>query len=232
MREHTVKSYDEDLGRLRDTISRMGGMAENQLSEAVQALVKRDGERAAHVVQLDIQLDALEREAGQHVIRLLALRQPMAQDLRLIIASLKIASDLERIGDYAKNVAKRALALAQLPPVASASGIVRMSELTLGMLKDALDAYLGRDAEKAAEVWRRDEPVDEVYNAVFRELLTYMMEDARNITACTHLLFIAKNIERIGDHATNIAEVVYYAVRGEALGEDRPKGKDEPLAGR
>jgi phosphate transport system protein len=157
-------------------------------------------------------------------VRMLALRQPMAQDLREVVAAIKIASDIERIGDYAKNIAKRAIVLATHAPLKPVASIPRMSQLALQIIKDVLDAYIEKDAEGARAAWRRDEEVDEMYNSVFREMLTYMMEDPRNIGPCTHLLFIAKNIERIGDHATNVAEIVYFLVHGRSLDEERPKG--------
>jgi phosphate transport system protein len=227
--EHTVKSYDEELNQMTGTILRMGGMVEQQLAEAITALVKRDPELAARVIQDDKPVDRLEHEVDHLVMRLLALRQPMAVDLRLITASLKISSDLERIGDYAANVAKRAGALSQVEPMRPVVVIPRMSLIVQGMIKDVLDAYMGRDVDKALDVWRRDEEVDEIYNSLFRELLTYMMEDPRHITPCTHLLFIAKNIERMGDHATNIAETISFLVTGTPLDEVRPKGDKTPF---
>ncbi len=229
MPEHTVKSYDEELNQMTGTILRMGGMVEQQLAEAITALVKRDPELAARVIQDDKPIDRLEHEIDHLVMRLLALRQPMAVDLRLITASLKISSDLERIGDYAANVAKRASALSQVERMRPVAVIPRMSLIVQGMIKDVLDAYMGRDADKALDVWRRDEEVDEIYNSLFRELLTYMMEDPRHITPCTHLLFIAKNIERMGDHATNIAETISFLVTGTPLDEARPKGDKTPF---
>ena len=230
MPEHTVKSYDEELNQMTGTILRMGGMVEQQLADAITALIKRDPELAARVIQDDKPVDKLEHEVDHQVMRLLALRQPMAVDLRLITASLKISSDLERIGDYAANVAKRAGALSQVEPMRPVAVIPRMSLIVQGMIKDVLDAYMARDAERALAVWRRDEEVDEIYNSLFRELLTYMMEDPRHITPCTHLLFIAKNIERMGDHATNIAETISFLVTGIPLEEARPKGDTTPFA--
>jgi phosphate transport system protein len=222
--DHIVKSFDEDLKRLNNVIAEMGGFAEAQLTRAVDALVRRNTELATEVVQDDKRIDALETEVGQMTVRMLALRQPMAQDLREVVAAIKIASDIERIGDYAKNIAKRAIVLAAHAPLKPVASIPRMSQLALQIIKDVLDAYIEKDAEGARAAWRRDEEVDEMYNSVFREMLTYMMEDPRNIGPCTHLLFIAKNIERIGDHATNVAEIVYYLVHGRSLDEERPKG--------
>ncbi|MBX9701009.1 MAG: phosphate signaling complex protein PhoU, partial [Acetobacteraceae bacterium] len=202
MPEHTVRSYEEDLRRLRDMIVRMGGLAERQVAESVEALIERDSDLASEVVQRDAAIDALEREIEGFVIRLLALRQPVGADLRLVVAALKISHDLERIGDYARNAAKRGIVLAQQPALGSLNGFGRMARLVQENLKGAIDALVHEDAAKADEIWAADEPVDEIYNGIFREMLTFMMEDPRNITAATHLLFIAKNLERIGDHAT------------------------------
>ena len=224
--EHIVRSYDEELKRLNNRIAEMGGLAEAQLAAGVQALVKRDIKLAERVVATDRQLDQMESDIDTHVVRLLALRQPMAIDLRAIVVSLKIASDLERIGDYAKNIAKRAIALSQSAPAAPIRGVPRMSRMVESMIHDVLDAYVRRDVDRAVAVWNRDGEVDDAYTGMFRELLTYMMEDPRNITACTHLLFIAKNIERIGDHTTNIAENIYFLVKGQSLDDPRPKGED------
>ena len=221
---HIVKSFDEELNRLRQTVAQLGGAAEAQLQAAIEALMRRDAVRAGEIVREDKRLDEMEHQVTQQAIRLLALRQPMALDLREVVGALKISSDLERIGDYAANVAKRAIALTQVPPVRPAHAIPRMGQLVQQIIKEVLDAYVARDAEKAVAAWRRDEEVDEMYNSLFRELLTYMMEDPRNIGPCAHLLFIAKNIERIGDHATNVAETVYFLVHGRELEARRPKG--------
>jgi phosphate transport system protein len=221
--EHIIKSYDEELRRLDNAITQMGGLAETQLASAIEAMVKRDSRLAADVVEADARVDELEQDIESLALRLLALRQPMAVDLRQILAALKTASDLERIGDYATNVAKRSIVLNQSPPVKPAFSIPRMGRLGQAMIKDVLDAYVERDADKALLVWARDEELDEMYTSLFRELLTYMIEDVRNITACTHLLFMAKNIERIGDHATNIAETLYFMVHGTPLTIARPK---------
>jgi len=231
MPEHIVRSYAEELRRLRDMITRMGGLAELQVADSTNALLERDTDLAEEVVRRDAQLDALEREIEGFCIRLLALRQPVGPDLRLVVASLKVAHDMERIGDYARNGAKRAIVLARQPPLGSLNGFARMARMVQENLQGAIDALVQNDAEKADEIWAADEPVDEVYNGIFREMLTFMMEDPRNITAATHLLFIAKNLERIGDHATNIAETVQYAVRGEAHPDERPKGNTSPIAG-
>jgi len=228
--EHIIKSYDEELQRLDNALTQMGGIAESQLGSAIEAVIKRDSDVATEVIEGDVRVDNLEREIESQVMRLLALRQPMARDLRQSIAALKIASDLERICDYAANVAKRSIALNQAPPVRPVFALPRMARLAQALIKDVLDAYIARDADKALIVWARDEELDEMYSGLFRELLTYMMEDARNITASTHLLFMAKNIERIGDHATNIAETVYFLVHGSPLNQARPKGDRSSLA--
>jgi phosphate transport system protein len=222
--EHLVKSYDQELKRLGNLITEMGGIVESQVADAAEAIMQRDTEMAARVVEADPRVDAIEREVEQFVIRLLALRQPMAGDLRNIVAALKITTDLERIGDYAANVAKRSIVLSQFQLPLSLSGLGHMAQLVQANLKQIIDAVSEKDADKAIQVWRSDQVIDDLYNTVFRELVTYMMEDPRNITPCTHLLFIAKNLERIGDHATNIAEIVHYAITGQALTEARPKG--------
>jgi phosphate transport system protein len=221
--EHIIKSYDEELRRLDNTITQMGGLAESQLATAIEAVADRDSQLATRAVEGDVEIDELDREVESLVVRLLALRQPMARDLRQIVASLKISSDLERIGDYAANVAKRSLALALAPPVRPVSAVPRMGQFAQTMVKDILDAYVARDAEKALAVWLRDEELDEMYTSLFRELLTYMIEDPRNITSSTHLLFMAKNLERIGDLTTNIAETIYFFVHGVPLTQIRPK---------
>ena len=228
--EHIVKSYDGELKRLRALISDMGGMVEHQVADACDAVVNRNAEAATQAVAQDPKVDDAEREIEQFVIRLLALRQPVAGDLRQIVSSLKITSDLERIGDYAANVAKRSVVLQQFTLPGTLSGLGHMSRLVQENLKRVIDAAGVGDADEALEVWRADEPIDQIYNALFRELITYMMEDPRNITPCTHLLFIAKNLERIGDHATNIAETVYYQVTGEPLLGARPKGDTSAYA--
>lgn len=221
--DHIVKSFDEELSRLSDLLSRMGGLAESQLENSIEALQKRDSSLAEDAIENDRQIDNLHAEIDELAIRLLALRQPMATDLRHIVTALKVAPIVERIGDYSKNVAKRTIALNQMPPVKPLFTIPRMGRLVREMIKDVLDAFSNNDVEMARAVWARDKEVDDMYDSLFRELLTYMMEDARNITACTHLLFVARNIERIGDLATNISELIHYQVEGVALDEDRPK---------
>jgi len=225
--DHTVRSFDVELQRLTDTVVRAGGVVESQLAGALQALMRRDSIQAAEVVSGDARVDALEQEIHDSAVRLLALRQPVGEDLRAIVGALKIAGDLERIGDYAANVAKRAIVVNQTPPVRAVTAVPRMARLAQEIVNDVLDAYVERDVDRAIAVWRRDEEVDELHTSLFRELVTYMMEDPRNITPCTHLMFIAKNIERIGDHATNIAENIYYLVQGHPLKDSRPKGVQE-----
>jgi phosphate transport system protein len=221
--EHIVKSFDEQLKRLENLIAEMGGLAEVQLSEAIQAMSRRDQERAARITASDQRIDDLEALVDQEAVAMLALRQPMAKDLREIVGALKAASMLERVGDYAKNVAKRTAALVEMTPVPSAQTVVRLGLLAQEMIKDVLDAYIARDADRAELVREQDKELDALHTSIFRELLTYMMEDPRSITACTHLLFIAKNIERIGDHATNIAEVIIFMVHGRAPAAERQK---------
>ncbi len=230
MTQHTVRSFDEQLKHLKNLIVQMGSLAEAELESAISALTRRDMALAQSTVGSDSKLDDLEHEVADLAVRMLALRQPMASDLREIVSALKISSDLERMGDYAANVAKRAIALSQLPAVRPAGSIPRMARLVQAIIKDVLDGYVERDADRALNAWRRDEEVDEMYTSIFRELLTYMMEDVRNISACTHLLFVAKNIERIGDHATNIAEIVHYLVLGRQIDRARPKGDTTSFA--
>ncbi len=221
---HIVTRYEQELIRLHALINRMGGLVEDQVAMACQAVLSNDSDAATRAVEADPGVDALEREIEQMTIRLLALRQPVAQDLRQIVSSLKVTAALERIGDYAANVAKRSLVLSQFSLPFTLSGLSHMAQLVQENLKLVIDAADAGDAERALEVWRSDEKIDDIYTALFRELMTYMMEDPRNITPCAHLLFVAKNLERIGDHATNIAETVYYTARGEPLTETRPKG--------
>jgi phosphate transport system protein len=228
--DHIVKSFDEELRRLREQILAMGGRAEAQLADAIQALAKRDSEKATRVIESDKGIDALEMTVAQDSLKILALRQPMAKDLREVIAAIKISADIERIGDYAKNIAKRALQLNQQAPLKPTGSIPRMGDLAIKLINAVLSAYANDDAEGLLAAWRSDESIDEMYNSLFRELLTYMMEDPRNIGASTHLLFIAKNIERIGDHATNIAETVHFLVHGKPIDETRPKGDTTNVA--
>jgi len=221
--QHIVKSYDVELSKLGDALARMGGLAETQLASAIQALENRDGELAGEVVGGDSRIDSLDAFINEQAIKVLALRAPVADDLRTVVTALKIAGEVERIGDLAANVAKRSLVLNQLPPVAQTRSVSRLGRLSLAMVKDVLDAYLGADAEKALAVRDRDQELDEIHSALFREILTYMMEDPRTITPCSHLLFIAKNLERIGDHATNVAEMTHFRITGKSLPEERVK---------
>jgi phosphate transport system protein len=222
-----MKAFDADLEELARMVAEMGGLAEKEIADSVVALARRDVDLAQRVIALDPSVDALERAIEEKAILTIARRQPMAVDLRDIVGSLRVSSDLERIGDLAKNIAKRVLALdADIAFSQVIRGVEEMTKLVLAQVKQVLDAYASRDVDKALEVWRRDEEIDAVNNSLFRELLTYMMEDPRNITSCTHLLFCTKNIERMGDHATNIAETVHYMVEGRPLADERPKGDD------
>ncbi len=221
MTEHIVKSFDDELDELTAEVARMGGLAEQLLSDALDAVVSRDGDLAKAIIKRDKEIDELQLELERRVILLLALRQPMAADLRRTFSALKISGDLERIGDLAKNMAKRALILNESKPMSLTRSVHRMGHVVGNMLKDVLDAYTTADVDLAVDVWHRDEEIDAHYNSLFRELLTYMMEDSKTITTCTHLLFMAKNLERIGDHSTNIAENVHYLVTGEELSEAR-----------
>jgi len=224
MSEHIVKAYGEELNQLAAEVARMGGLVEASISDAIDTVSKRDVHLAQTVIERDLKLDALNLEIERKTIRMIALRQPVAADLRQTVAAMKIASNLERCGDLAKNIAKRGVVLGETEPITPLTrSIERMGKLVLGRLKDVLDAYSASEVERAIGVWSRDDEVDEHYNSLFRELLTYMMGDPRTIAACAHLLFIAKNLERIGDHATNIAEIVHYEITGEDLPAERPK---------
>ena len=216
---HIVKAYGEEMARLTGLVAEMGSYAQTAVADSVQALRRRDSELAAHIIENDRKLDALEAEIATYVVRILALRQPMANDLRTVVACLKIASDLERIGDYAKNIAKRSLILNKGSLPAPISGIGNLSHMVEMMLHEALDAFANDDAEIAVRLRERDEEADNAHTGIFRELITYMMEDPRTITSCTHLTFIAKNLERIGDHSTNIAESIVFKVAGERPAE-------------
>ncbi len=227
MPSHIVKSYDSEFAELDRLTAHMGGLAEKLLADAFASLERRDPKLAEIAVTADKAIDAIEQQVQERAIAMIAKRQPLANDLRHIMTVLKIASDLERIGDLAKNIAKRALAVAgESHPKPLMNGLRHMNELAMRQLKDVLDALSTLDAAKARDVWHSDAGLDALYNSVFRELLTYMMEDPRNIGLCTHLLFGAKNIERIGDHTTNIAENIMYLVEGVTVTGDRPKGDD------
>ncbi|MGX1309711.1 phosphate transport system protein [Amorphus suaedae] len=222
--EHITGAYDEELRDLVGRIAEMGGLSERLVSEAVTALAKIDIARAQGVILQDHRLDEMQRQIEERAISVIARRQPVAKDLREIIAALRVSSDLERVGDLAKNIAKRVIALqGQFHTKRLIFGVEHISEITLEQLKAVIDAYTGQDLEAAHAVRNRDDEIDSMYTSLFRELLTYMMEDPRNITFCTHLLFCAKNIERIGDHATNIAENIHFMITGQQLQEDRPK---------
>jgi phosphate transport system protein len=226
MQQHIVTSFEEELNHLTAEVARMGGLAEAQVADSIQAFSRRDVALADAIVQRDKRLDALEIEIERSAIRLIALRQPMAVDLRRTVSAMKIASNLERCGDLAKNIARRSLVLAETDPAGPVSrSIERMGKLVASRLKEVLDAYTSGELEGATSVWARDDEVDEHYESLFRELLTYMMGDPRTITPGAHLLFVAKNLERIGDHATNIAEIVHYELTGEELTDQRPKGE-------
>ncbi len=229
MTEHIVKSYEDELNTLTAECARMGGLAEAQVADGLDAMVRRDLALAEQVLERDERLDGLEADIERKAIRLIALRQPMANDLRRTVAAMKIAANLERCGDLAKNIAKRALVLSESEPVTPLTrSIERMGRLVSSRLKDVLDAYTSSDLDRAIQVWTRDDEVDEHYNSLFRELLTYMMGDPRTITACAHLLFVAKNLERIGDHATNIAEIIHYEITGQDLVSGK-RPKTDPL---
>lgn len=221
---HTVKAFDQELAQLTNSIVEMGAVAETIVSDSIQALINADLDLAKKVIQLDTRLDILERDTEELVANIIARRQPVGSDLREVMAALRIANDIERIGDLAKNISRRAIILkGEVYSRSHALGTEHLTELTLTQLKSVLDAYTGKDQELAKYVWSNDTGIDALYTSIFRELLTYMMEDPRQITTCTHLLFCAKNLERIGDHATNIAETTYYMVSGQQIMEERPK---------
>lgn len=223
MPDHIVKAYDLDISTLKTLLASMGGLAEEQLDNAITALSKRDIALADQVISRDDKLDEIEREIEEKAILTIAKRQPMALDLREIMVAIRISSDIERIGDLAKNTAKRTHAISEALPRRLSTGLTRMGNMAQAQLKNVLDAYSRSDDDMAMAVWRADEDLDALYNSIFRELLTYMMEDPRNISLCTHLLFGAKNLERIGDHTTNIAENIHYLVHGKTISEGRPK---------
>ena len=230
MNEHTTKAFDIDLQEIARLVAEMGGLAEKQIADSVDALARRDSERARRVVATDANIDALQREIEEKGVLTIARRQPMAVDLREIVGALRLANDLERIGDLAKNIAKRVTAInGDFHPQKLMRGLQHMSAMVLAQLKQVLDSYASRDLNKALAVWKSDDEVDAMCTSLFRELLTYMMEDPRNITFCIHLMFCAKDIERMGDHATNIAETVYYMIEGRPITDQRPKGDTTSL---
>jgi len=230
--QHIVKTFDVDLEQLAQKITEMGRLVQKQIADAVDALARYDVRAAENVVAGDDVIDAIQREIEEKAILTIARRQPLAVDLRELVGALRISNDLERVGDLAANIAKRTLQAGVSPqPNQVMLGVGRMAKLVLDQLNQVLDSYICRDVAKALEVWRNDEQVDAINNSLFRELLTYMMEDPRSITFCAHLLFCIKNIERMGDHATNIAEIVYYIVEGRTLQDERPKADTTPIIG-
>jgi phosphate transport system protein len=228
MTDHTVKAFTEELDGLTQQVARMGGLAETAVNDSLAAVVRRDTTLAHSVIERDTKIDGAQREVERRAIKLFALRQPFASDLRVVLTGWRIATELERVGDLAKNIAKRALILNQSEPVQLTRSVERMGKLAAAHLNQVLDAYANRDVQSALGVWRQDDNIDAHYNSLFRELLTYMIEDPRTITSCTHLLFIAKNIERIGDHSTNIAEYIHFLVTGEEIDTQRPRAEVEP----
>jgi phosphate transport system protein len=227
MTEHTVKAFGEELETLAADLSRMGGFSESMVADAIAAVARRDTGVAQAVIGRDVRIDEMERDVEKQIVKILALRQPMARDLREVLAAYRLSLELERIGDLAKNIAKRAIVLNESDPITLTRGVERMGRLVGSRLKQVLDAYSTRDVKRALDVWFQDEEVDDHYNSLFRELLTYMMGDARMIAPCAHLLFIAKNLERIGDHCTNMAEIVHFLNTGEDIPSQRPKS--DPL---
>ena len=223
-KDHIVKDFNEELSQLDNLLAEMGGLCEAQLSKAMEAMVKRDVDLASAVIEGDRRIDDLEKQVDSLAINLIALRQPMAADLRMIIASLKVANNLERVGDYAKNIGKRTIALSKSPVISNtANSIQRMSTMVEGMIKNALDALINRDSQRAKDVRISDQEVDQMHSSLFKELLTFMAEDPESISTCTHLLFVAKNLERVGDHMTSVAEQIVFIVEGEILEDERPK---------
>ncbi len=225
MAEHTVKAFSEELDGIAQEVARMGGLAETAVNDALSAIARRDTELAQTVIQRDPKIDAAQREVEKRAIKLFALRQPMASDLRVVLTAWRIAGELERVGDLAKNIAKRALILNQDEPIQLTRSVERMGKIAAAHLKQVLDAYANKDVQAAINVWNADDNIDAHYNSLFRELLTYMIEDPRMISSCAHLLFIAKNLERIGDHGTNIAEYIHFLVTGEEIATQRPRAE-------
>ena len=231
MNEHTAKAFDADLQELTRKVAEMGGLAEKEIADSIQALTRRDTDLARRVIAADPTIDALQREIEEKSTLTIARRQPMAVDLRDVVGALRVANDLERMGDLAKNIAKRVMALdGDFNPQKLLRGVEHMAAMVLNQIKQVLDAYVNRDLRSALAVWNGDQDVDALCTSLFRELLTYMMEDPRNITFCIHLMFCAKNIERMGDHATNIAETVHYMIEGQPMTDERPKGDTTAFA--
>jgi phosphate transport system protein len=223
--DHTAKAFDSDLQEIMRKVAEMGGLVEKQISDAAQALLERDAELAERVIATDPTIDGMQRDIEEKAILTIARRQPMAIDLREIVGAMRVCNDLERIGDHAKHIGKRVVALGgDLYPQTLIRGVEHMAELVLAQIKQVLDAYASRDLQGALTVWKGDEEIDALCTSLFRELLTYMLEDPRNITFCMHLMFCAKDIERMGDHATNIAETVYFIIEGRPITDQRPKG--------
>lgn len=220
---HTLHRFDDEIATLRNGLVEMGEMATRQVKDAAAALLRGDVKLARNVIVRDAEIDAAEGVIDGQILKVLALRQPLAVDLRIVISALKIGLSFERIGDYAANIAKRAIVIEEIGKVGSLNGFDRMSELVLGSLTSAVAALRTEDSELADRVWGADQSIDAIFNGIFRELATHMMENPRNITAATHLMFAAKNFERIGDHATNVAEMIHYVVHGENIGGERPK---------
>jgi phosphate transport system protein len=227
MAEHTVKAFSEELDAITQEVARMGGLAEAAVNDSLTAVARRDTELAQQVMQRDAKIDAAQREVEKRAIKLFALRQPMASDLRVVLTAWRIAGELERVGDLAKNIAKRALILNQAEPIGLTRSAERMGKMAAAHLQQVLDAYANKDLQAAITVWHGDDNIDAHYNSLFRELLTYMIEDPRMISSCAHLLFIAKNLDRIGDHGTNIAEYIHFLITGEEIATQRPRADAE-----
>jgi len=229
--DHTAKAFDTDLQEITRKVAEMGGLVEKQIADAVRALLERDAELGERVIATDPTIDAMQHDIEEKAVLVIARRQPMAVDLREIVGAMRVCNDLERIGDHAKHIGKRVVALGgDLYPQTLIRGVEHMAELVLAQIKQVLDAYASRNLQAALAVWKGDEEVDALCTSLFRELLTYMMEDPRNITFCIHLMFCAKNIERMGDHATNIAESVHYIIEGRPIADQRPKGDTTTIA--
>ncbi|MBY0565556.1 MAG: phosphate signaling complex protein PhoU [Hyphomonadaceae bacterium] len=227
MPDHTVKAFTEELDALTQEVARMGGLAEIAVKDSLSAVARRDTDIAHAVIERDPKIDAAQREIERRAVKLFALRQPMASDLRVVLTAWRIAGELERVGDLAKNIAKRSLILNQAEPMQVVKSVERMGKISLQHLKLVLDAYANSDVQAAISVWHSDDNIDAHYNSLFRELLTYMIEDPRMISSCAHLLFVAKNLERIGDHSTNIAEYIHFLVKGEEIATQRPRADAE-----
>jgi phosphate transport system protein len=227
MADHTVKAFTEELDGLTQEVARMGGLAEIAVNDSLSAVARRDTELAQAVIERDVKIDAAQREVERRAIKLFALRQPMASDLRVVLTGWRIAVELERVGDLAKNIAKRTLILNQAEPIQLTRSVERMGKIAAAHPKQVIDAYANKDLQSAIVVWHADDNIDAHYNSLFRELLTYMIEDPRTISSCAHLLFVAKNLERVGDHGTNIAEHIHFLITGEEIATERPRADAE-----